>query len=175
MKFSLLHLAVLASVLLLSGCMFEQPVFTSGFSTLPASMAGVWTTASADVDPRQVEYAVLVPFEGEKWLLDYPASSGGSTYYEVLARPPGEAGQILQLRTLATFERGASKAGEKNYTLVLLRQTSPGELEVRVIGKHSPLQDQTAEQAAQMMEAPGADWSAMFDGDVVKFRLLKPE
>lgn len=171
-KFARFFVTVLGA-LLLAGCMFEEPVLTGGFSELPDSLGGVWVAPGKADDPRGDSYGVLAPIDAQRWLLAYPAGQAEKTvYYEVQARRLGEGRDLLQLRTIASFAGGLPDAGEGKYTLVLCNRIAGNRLEVRLIDAEGPLKGKKAPEARKMLEAPDADWNAMFVREPMVFRLL---
>ncbi len=161
---------------LLAGCMFEEPVFTGEFSELPDSLGGVWVAPGKAEDPRGDSYAVFAPIEAQRWLLAYPAGEAEKTvYYEVQARTFGEGRDLLQLRTIASFAGGLPDAGEGKYTLVFCNRIAGNRLEVRPINAEGPLKGKKAPEVKSMLEAPDADWNAMFVREPMVFRLLPEE
>ncbi len=167
-------ICALVCMWLLPGCMFEKPVFTSGFSPLPEAMAGVWVSAGEGGDPRKDQFAVFAPLSGDSWLLAYPAGlSDDATYYEVQGRQVAPGRHLLQLRTIASFGEGVPDAGAKRYSLILLDEAAAGTVRVRLIEQNGPLKGKTAEEAAAILGAPDADFDAIFGDDPMDFRLLK--
>lgn len=167
-------ICALFAVGLLQGCMFEKPVFTGGFSPLPEGMAGVWVSPGKGGDPRKDQFAVFAPLSGGSWLLAHPAgASADTTYYEVQGRQVAPGRHLLQLRTIASFEEGVPAPGAKAYSLILLDQDSPGLVRVRLVDRQGPLQGKSAGEAAGILQAPDADFDAIFGGDPLEFRLLE--
>jgi hypothetical protein len=167
-------LAALAGLMFLVGCLFERPLLHGDFVALPDSLAGVWVQTADDGDPRQTEYAVFAPVEGNLWMLVHPAGPGGeAVYYEVRGQAPKNKVSLLQLRTLASFAKGMPAADDKIYTAILLKQISPTEVEVRLLDPNGVLKGKTSEEAAKLLESSGTDHTGLFESEPVKFRRLK--
>jgi hypothetical protein len=166
-------LAALAGAMLLVGCLFERPLWTGNFVALPDSLAGVWVQTVDDGDPRQTEYAVFAPVDGDRWLLVHPAGPGGeAVYYEVRGRAPTNDVRLLQLRTIASFAKGMPAPDDKTYTAILLKQTSPTEIEVRLLDSNGKLKDKTSEEAVKLLESSETDSAGLFEAEAMKFRRL---
>lgn len=108
---TLAHFLLLLALCSLSGCLFKQPVFTEGFARI-----GVWAADGKNGDPRQTEFAVCAPLDGDRYLLQHPAgpsggllNAGGLLYEARLLHVRGRS--LLQLRLLASFTDGLAKAG----------------------------------------------------------------
>jgi len=119
---------LLLTALLLSSCIFKEPVFRQGFTPAPKSWPGVWTTDGTD--PRTGEYALLAPLNDGSYLLTQPANSAGAFYYQCThLRIRGR--HLLQLQVLASFKGGLPKGGVGSWTLVWVTPLLDGRLSVR--------------------------------------------
>src|SRR3954469_980069 len=78
---TLARLLLLIAVCSLSACLFKEPVFTEGFAKIDPALGGVWAT-NENGDPRQTEFAVCAPLDGDRYILQYPAGEKGTLLYE---------------------------------------------------------------------------------------------
>lgn len=166
-----LPLLLACFALLLTSCLFKEPVFTEGFSKVDEELAGVWVVDGENGDPRKTEFAVCVPLDAERYLLHYPAGEKGGFYYE--ARPLEIRGRtLLQLRTLATFSDGLPKADAGRHTLLWI-DSDPSGFSVRALGGEGVKGKEPA-AIRKLIEDSTGDWSQLF-GDAMTFRRLKNE
>ena len=57
--------------------MFKEPVFTEGFAKIDPALGGVWAADGKNGDPRQTEFAVCAPLDGDRYILQHPAGQTG--------------------------------------------------------------------------------------------------
>lgn len=159
------------SCLLLTSCVFEKPVFTTGFSKVDASLGGVWVTSEKDQDPRKQQFAVFAPLDEERWLLQYPAGAvdDGMAFEARAIQVGGRV--VLQLRAIASFAEGLPKPDAKIFTLLWVeKQKAPDMLQVRALDGDIS-NTQTPEALRALLEEPSAKWESFF-GEPMLFRRL---
>ena len=152
----------LALALLLSSCLYREPVFTEEFAKVDDRLTGVWVTHDKPGDPRTCQYAVCVPLDEDRYLLHHPARSQDSFYYE--ARPLKRRDRtLLQLRVLSTFKGGPPDLNSKRFTLLWVQKQGDGGVLVRAADGKGPLAGMTSIQAQEALEDLSSDWEAFFD------------
>jgi hypothetical protein len=130
---TLAHFLLLLAVCSLSGCLFKEPVFTEGFAKIDPALGGVWAADGKNGDPRQTEFAVCAPLDGDRYILQHPAGDKGSLLYEArLLHVRGRS--LLQLRLLAGLTDGLATAGAERYTLVWIEKEAGRKLRIRALG-----------------------------------------
>jgi hypothetical protein len=61
---------------------------------------------------------------------------------------------------------------DKTYTAILLKQTSPTEIEVRLLDSNGKLKDKTSEEAVKLLESSETDSAGLFEAEAMNFRRL---
>lgn len=167
---------------LLSGCLFNEPifkdglgeaVFRDGLAKADPSLAGVWATDDGSGDPRKIEFAVCAPLESGAYLLHHPAGKKDGIYYE--ARPLKiRERTLMQLRVIATFDGGVPKTDTERYTLIWLEKDAAGQtIRVRALGGEG-VKEKGPAQVKALLEKADSEWPALF-GDAETFRRCKDE
>lgn len=158
---------MIAGVLLavvLGGCVFDQPVLTSGLSAPQSSWAGLWKNKpERDGD----SCALLVPLGGKKWLLEYPRGTSDSWLFEVSAATC-RGRTLLQLRTLCDNDGKLSSPGGKNYTVVWVEPRSDGSMNVRTLDMQAVTKKGlTAQGLRRFLFEKESDWSEVFSAEKI--------
>ena len=162
-------LFVTALAIGLSACLFKEPVFTSGFGKVDASLAGVWMAEGEDGDPRERQFAVVTVI-GDAYLLHYPVNDKGAIYYEARPVKAGER-ELLQVRVAASFEDGIPGKDVPIYNILWLKKDAAADsFSVRTL-KHEGPQTESAAAAKKALEDKGGDWEKLF-GEAVVFKRL---
>jgi hypothetical protein len=171
MKMLLRLLVALFIACSLSACLFQQPVFTDGFSKIDPALGGVWATAREDGDVRKIEFAVCAPLDEERYLLHHPSGGKDGIYYEARLLKVRDR-SLLQMRVLATFSDGLPKADAERYTLAWI-ETEPAAatIRVRALGGDG-VKEKGPAAVKRLLEAPSTDWNTLF-GEAMVFRRLK--
>ncbi len=171
MKISIQTILLVTCALVLSGCLFKEPIFNEGFAKVDPALGGVWAADGEGGDPRKTEFAVCVPLDADRYLLHYPGSGKDATYYE--ARPLQVRGRsLLQLRILATFGEGLPQVGAERFTLLWIENDAAGStIKVRALGG-AEVKEQGSAALKKLLDDPVGDWSKVF-GETMIFRRLK--
>ena len=133
MKTPSISSALLGLVLpvILSSCLFKDPVFTEGFAKTDDSIVGVWTDDETADDPAKTELAACFKVDESNYMLHYPARDKDGMYFA--AQPLKVNGrELLQLRGLGTLTNRPVKPGDKEvYTLLWIEKQADGSLKIR--------------------------------------------
>lgn len=170
MKPILQLLAIALLTTSLTSCLFQEPVFTEGFTQADSSLAGVYVGADETGDPRGNEFAVLAPFGKDTFMLHYPVGTKGSSYFEV--KPLEISGKDLwQVKLVATYEDGLPKKDAPIYNVLLVDKSAEGKISIRVLKNEG---DHTASAAAtkKSLSEKSPDWEKLF-GESKTFVRLK--
>ena len=164
---------LLATVLpvILSSCLFKDPVFTEGFAKTDDSLVGVWTLEEGADDPAKAELAAFFKVDETNFMLHYPAREKDGMYFA--AQPLKVNGRdLLQLRGLGTLVNRPVKPGDKEvYTLVWIEKQADGSLKVRPL--KGDLGQKTTAEVRKMIEDKGAKWEEIFVDPKV-FKRIQP-
>ena len=154
-----------------TACLFKEPVFTEGFTKTDPTFSGIWATDGEDGDPRKIEFVMCAAVDDDRYFLHHPAGEKSGLYYE--ARPLTIRNRtLLQLRVLASFSDGLSKADAERFTLAWIeKEADGGKLRVRSLGGDG-VKDKVPAQIRKDLENPSADWSKLF-GEPAEFHRLK--
>jgi len=162
MKTPTLVSALLATVLplILSSCLFKDPVFTEGFAKTDDSLVGVWTVEEGADDPAKAELAACFKVDESNFMLHYPAREKDGMYFA--AQPLKVNGHdLLQLRGLGTLENRPVKPGDKEvYTLVWIEKRPDGSLKIRPL--KGDLGQKPPAEVRKMIEDRGTKWEEIF-------------
>ena len=171
MKTPVLVSALLGTVLplILSSCLFKDPVFTEGFSKTDDSLVGVWKVEEGADDPAKAELAACFKVDESNFMLHYPAREKDGMYFA--AQPLKVNGRdLLQLRGLGTLENRPVKSGDEDvYTLVWIAKQADGSLKVRPL--KGDLGEKSPAEVRKMIEDKGAKWEEIFEDPQVFKRI----
>lgn len=165
----LLFVAVVMSSL--TGCLFKEAVFQTGFSKIDPALNGVWASEGENGDPRKMEFAVCASIDDDRYVLNHPSAEKGSLFYEARLLKV-RVRTLLQLKLLASFNDGLPSADAERYTLLWIEKDPTGSgMKVRSLGGDGVKEKGPAE-VKRLLEAPGTDWNNLF-GDAMVFKRLK--
>ena len=165
----LLFLALVVSSL--TGCLFKEPVFEKGFSKIDKDLSGVWATDAKDGDPRKIEFAVCVPLDDDRYMLNHPSAEKGALFYDARLVKIRDR-SLLQLRMIASFNDGLPKEDAERYTLAWIEKDAAGAgFNVRSLGGDG-VKGKSAADVKRLLEDPAVDWGTLF-GEATLFRRLK--
>ena len=155
--------SALAAILLpmvLSSCLFKDPVFTEGFAKTDDSIVGVWTVDEGADDPAKAELAACFKVDESNYMLHYPASDKDGMYFA--AQPLKVNGRdLLQLRGLGSLNDRPVKPGDKEvYTLLWIEKEANGSLKIRPL--KGDLEQKTTTEVRKLIEDKGTKWEEIF-------------
>ena len=162
MKTPPLASALLGLVLpvILSSCLFKDPVFTEGFTKTDDSIVGVWTDDEGTDDPAKTELAACFKVDESNYMLHYPARDKDGMYFA--AQPLKVNGrELLQLRGLGTLTHRPVKPGDKEvYTLLWIEKQAEGSLKIRPL--KGDLEQKTTAEVRKLIEDKGTKLEEIF-------------
>jgi hypothetical protein len=146
--------------LLLSSCLFKDPVFTTGFVRTDDSIVGVWVMEDEAGDPEKAELAACFKVDDSHYVLHYPARKKDGVYFSMQQIKVRDR-DVLQVRALGTLKDRPVRPGDKEvYTLIWFEKLAAGKLNVRpLIGK---MEKMPPAELRKMLENPGSDWNQFF-------------
>ncbi len=146
--------SMLAAVLplVLSACLFKDPVFTTGFVKTDDSITGVWVAE---------DEAACFKVDDNKYVLHYPARAKDAIYYAMQPLKVRDR-DVLQVQALGTLKGRPVKPGQDNEacTLIWIEEKEAGKLTVRPL--NGKMEKKGPAEVKRLLEDPGTNWDKLF-------------
>ena len=164
-------LAAIFVPLILSSCLFKDPVFTEGFAKTDDGIVGVWKIEQDANTDLEAELAACFKVDESNYMLHYPANKKDGIYFA--AQPLKVNGRdLLQLRGLGTLVNRPVKPGDKEvYTLVWIEKLADGSFKVRPL--KGDLGQKTPAEVRALIENKETKWEETF-ADPEVFKRIQP-
>ena len=171
MKATLLALAV-ALPILLTSCLFKDPVFTSGFVKTDDSITGVWVAEDEAGDMEKADLAACFKVDDSKYVLHYPARAKDGIYYATQPLKVRDR-DLLQVQALGTLKGRPVKPGQDSeaYTLIWIEKADGGKFVVRPL--NGKMEKKGPTEVKRLLEDPGTNWDELFADAKVFKRITK--
>lgn len=154
-----------------SSCVYEQAVFTEGAVAGGSDLQGLWVHQEDSDDPRESEYALLLPFTKDSSLLHCPVDPKEGLYYRAQQYAVREE-TILQLEWLGQADGTLRGKDKKGHTLVWLKKIDEERLLVRPLDLEVVKQFPTADALRSAIGKADTDWEKLF-APGAEYRKLK--
>lgn len=161
----------IALPILLSSCLFKDPVFTTGFIKTDDSVTGVWVAEDEADDMEKADLAACFKIDDSHYMLHYPARAKDGIYYAMQPLKVRDH-DVLQVRALGTLKDRPVKPGDTEvYTLIWIEKKEGGKLTVRPLdGK---MEKKGAAEVKRLLEDPATQWNDLFVEAKVFKRITK--
>lgn len=166
MKTAIRLLAVVLP-LLLSACLFKEPIFTTGFIKTDDAITGIWLAdEDKDKPDDKKPFAAVFKIDDDQYLLHYPTLPKDGFYYSMKPLKIRDR-LVLQVRAIASAKGEVPVPGkDEAYTLIWVEKNSDTKLTVRALLGN--LEKKTPAEVSKLIEDPAGDWTPLF-GDPMVF------
>ena len=169
LSFSNLMLAALLP-LVLSACLFKDPVFTSGFVKTDDSITGVWVAEDEADDMEKADLAACFKIDDSHYMLHYPARAKDGIYYAMQPLKVRDR-DVLQVQALGTLKDRPVIPGDEVYTLIWIEKKEGKKLTVRPL--NGKMEKKGPAEVKRLLEDPATPWNDLFAEAKVFKRITK--
>jgi hypothetical protein len=170
LPFAGLMLAALLPVML-SACLFKDPVFTTGFVKADNSITGVWVAEDEADDMEKADLAACFKVDEGTYILHYPAREKDGIYFAMQPLRVRDR-DVLQVRALGTLKDGPVRPGDKEvYTLIWIEKKETGKLSVRPL--NGRVEKKGPAEVKRLLEDPATQWNDLFADAKAFMRITK--